>query len=42
MVTLIFDTAPRPAQIKLLYSGFILTIWNRLRFAIADEHKASA
>lgn len=37
------DGLPEGAQLlpPLLYGGLILTIWNRLRFAIGDERKAS-
>jgi CDP-diacylglycerol---glycerol-3-phosphate 3-phosphatidyltransferase len=43
VVIAIFGGAPTSATalLPLLYGGLILTIWNRLRFAIAAERKAS-
>lgn len=42
LIIAIFGELPREAQILplLLYGGLILTIFNRLRFAIADEDTA--
>lgn len=42
-VIVTFGGLPDSAQLlpPLLYGGLVLTIWNRLRFAVADEGKTS-